>query len=184
MWPQYTRPGFLWCHYCATQAGQKQTYAVKNTGICTSVTSCPITHVSVVTNSRLTLPQAKDRLPPLIWAQHAAMVHAGALWGVPYNPPHFLEGSVGEAWKLPNGGIFTRWRGAPLSSPPPLTSTATWPKAMRMPPGFTLSSLVHKQRFIVAQWGLGFSTLDRHSDCVDTKYCWSLQGNYNLRVRF
>lgn len=119
--------------FCATQAGKKQTCTVKNTGICTNVTSCPITRVSLVTHSRLTLPQAKDRLPPLIWTQHAAMVHAGALWGGSlYTPHHFLEGSAGGAWKLPNGRIFTRWRGAPFSSPPPLTSTATWPKAMRM----------------------------------------------------
>lgn len=56
---------------------------------------------------------------------------------------HFLEGSAGGAWKLPNGRIFTRWRGAPLSSPPPLTSTATWPKAMRMPLKKALDLLYH-----------------------------------------
>ncbi len=78
---------FWWYLYCATQAGEKQTHTVKNTGIYTSVTSCPITHVSLVKHSRLTLPQAMHRLPPLIWAQHAAVMHAGALWGAPYTPP-------------------------------------------------------------------------------------------------
>lgn len=63
-------------------------------------------------------------------------------------PPHFLEGSVSGAWKLPNGRNFTRPSKLPISSPPPLTSNATWPKAMRIhlkkSPGFTLSSFVSK----------------------------------------
>lgn len=103
--------------------------ANKKTGICTSVTSCHITHVSLVTHGRVTLPQAKDRLSPLIWAQHAAVVHAGALQGTPFTPPppHFLEGSASGAWKLPNSRIFTRWRGAPLSSHLPLHWPALQP---------------------------------------------------------
>lgn len=77
---------------------ERSKHTVRNTRICTSVTSCPITNVSLVTHSRLTLPQAKDRLPPLIWPQHAVVVHAGALRGAPYTPP-LLPGRISQ-WSV------------------------------------------------------------------------------------
>lgn len=47
--------------------------------------------------------------------------------------PHFLEQSVGGAWKLPDGGNFTSWRG-PLSLLPfHWPALKMCPKAKRMP---------------------------------------------------
>lgn len=106
----------------------------------------------------------------------------------PHTHTHTLPGTISQ-WsvKAAQGqDLYQMKRGSPLIYPS-LTSAATWPKATRMPPenspGFTLSSPVHKHCFTVILKDKAVQ-LCGSPFCVDTKYCTSLWGNYNLRVRF
>ena len=150
----------------------------------TQVWQAVLLPMSLVTHSRLTLPQAKNRLPPLVWAQHAAVIHAGAMWGVLYTHP-FKSTHTRILWKnqsveresCPTAGSLPDEEGLPPH--PPLQ----WPE---LQPGWRQWRCPWKKPFIIpcsqttfhgyqARIRL-FYSVDGHSVCTDIKYYLSLWG--------
>ena len=109
-------------------------HTVRNTRLCRSVTSCPITYGSGHTQQTLSPPGHGQTAP---FDLGSACSH-GTCWGsvggslyLPSLPGRINHWSVKAAQR--QDSYQMKGGGGSLSSPPPLPSTATWPKAMRIP---------------------------------------------------
>lgn len=99
----------LWCHYCSTQAGEANIHCQKPRHLhkCDKLSYYPC-----LCGHRA--PRAKDRLHPLICAQHAAMVHAGAQQGAPCTPTTSWKDKPVKHESCPMAGSLLDQGGLPI----------------------------------------------------------------------
>lgn len=178
---------FWWCHYCATEAGEKQPCCQKYKHLhkCDKLSHYPClwSHTADSLSPRL-----RTDCPLWFGLSMQPWYMLGLCGGLLVPPLTSWKDQPVERESCPTAGSLPDEEWSPLSSPPPLTSAATSLKAVRMPLKKALDLLYHPLFTNNVSW---LPSGDKaFPQCVSPfclcwyKYCWTLGGNYNLRVRF